>query len=48
LEKLDADARAVLRELLMIIADTRAEGIEPATIFAWINDDLRARLATEI
>ena len=48
LEKLDADARAVLRDLLMVIADTKAEGIEPATIFAWINDDLRARLATEI
>jgi hypothetical protein len=48
LEKLDADARAVLRELLMIIADTRAEGIEPATIFGWIAEDLRARMATEI
>ena len=48
LEKLDADARAVLRELLMIIANTRAEGIEPATIFGWIAEDLRARLATEI
>jgi hypothetical protein len=48
LEKLDADARAVLRELLLIIADTRAEGIEPATIFAWIAEDLRARMATEI
>ena len=48
LEKLDADARAVLRELLLIIADTKAEGIEPATIFSWIEEDLRARLATEI
>ena len=48
LEKLDADARAVLRELLLIIADTKAEGIEPATIFGWIAEDLRARMATEI
>jgi hypothetical protein len=48
LEKLDEDARAVLRELLLIIADTRAEGIEPTTIFGWIAEDLRARMATEI
>ena len=48
LEKLDPDAREALGELLTIIADTRAEGIEPEIIFGWIAEDLRARLATEI
>ena len=48
LEKLDADARAALGELLTIIANTRADGIEPATVFAWIAEDLRARLAKPV
>ena len=48
LEKLDPDARAVLGELLTIIAATRVDGIEPATVFAWIAEDLRARLAKPV
>ena len=48
LEKLDPNARDALGELLTIIAATRADGIEPATVFAWIAEDLRARLATKI
>ena len=48
LEKLDPNARDALGELLTIIADTRADGIEPAIVFAWIAEDLRARLAKPV
>ena len=48
LEKLDPNARDALGELLTIIAATRADGIEPATVFAWIAEDLRARLAKPV
>jgi hypothetical protein len=48
LEKLDPNARDALGELLTIIADARADGIEPAIVFAWIAEDLRARLAKPV
>jgi hypothetical protein len=48
LERLDPNARDALGELLAIIAATRADGIEPATVFAWIAKDLRARLAKPV
>ena len=48
LEKLDADARDALRELLTIIAGARTEGREPAEIFAAIAEGLNGWLATPV
>jgi hypothetical protein len=47
LQNMDAEALAALGGLIDAIKAAKVDG-EPGKIFAWIEEDLRARLATEI
>jgi hypothetical protein len=47
LQNMDADALAALGGLIDAIKAAKVDG-EPGKIFGWIEEDLRARLATEI
>jgi hypothetical protein len=45
---MDSDEMRKVRRLVEIIDACGAGGIEPETVFAWIEDDLRARLAKPV
>jgi hypothetical protein len=45
---MDADALAALGGLINAIKKAKADGSEPETVFAWIEEDLRARMAVPI
>jgi hypothetical protein len=48
LQNMDADALAALGGLINAIKEAKADGCEPGTVFAWIEEDLRARIAVPI
>ena len=48
LQNMDAEALAALGGLVNAIKDAKAEDIEPGIVFAWVEEDLRARMAVPI
>jgi hypothetical protein len=48
LQQMDAEALAALGGLINAIKDAKAEDIEPGTVFAWVEEDLRARMAVPV
>ena len=48
LQSMDADTLAALGGLINAIKEAKADGSEPGTVFAWIEEDLRARMAVPI
>ena len=45
---LDREEMQKVRRLVEIIDACGASGIEPETVFGWIEEDLRARFATTV
>ena len=45
---MDREEMRKIRRLVEIIDACGASGTEPETVFAWIEEDLRARLATTV
>jgi hypothetical protein len=45
---MDGEEMRKVRRLVEIIDACGATGVEPETVFAWIEEDLRARLAKSI
>jgi hypothetical protein len=48
LQNMDADALAALGGLINAIKEAKADGCEPGTVFAWVEEDLRAKMAVPI
>ena len=48
LQQMDAEALAALGGLVDAIKAAKADGCEPGTVFAWVEEDLRARMAVPI
>ena len=48
LQNMDADALAALGGLINAIKEAKADGCEPGTVFAWVEEDLRARMAVPV
>jgi hypothetical protein len=48
LAAMDADALAALGGLIDAIKEAKADACEPGTVFAWVEEDLRARMAVPI
>ena len=46
--RLDTDALAALGGLINAIKEAKADGCEPGTVFAWVEEDLRARMAVPV
>ena len=45
---MDAESLAALGGLIDAIKAAKADGSEPGTVFAWIEEDLRARMAVPV
>jgi hypothetical protein len=48
LQSMDAEALAALGGLIDAIKSAKADGCEPGTVFAWVEEDLRARMAVPV
>src|SRR6516165_7250408 len=48
LQNMDADALAALGGPINAIKEAKADGCEPGTVFAWVEEDLRARMAVPV
>ena len=48
LQNMDAEALAALGGLINAIKEAKADGCEPGTVFAWVEEDLRARMAVPV